>query len=238
MTEWLVRLQGHEFDLEELSDRFTSADRNVTKDEDGYYYLRSSDFDQVSDPDAVRERAFRLIELMNGATKLYTGGSYRPVEFDVVTRVDDDGKRHHHITLSATVEGRSLMTGKLIVGETGENIDVLRPPSGADSLVNLADQNAKVADALRFYARSDWFNLYKAWEVVRDAAGGESELIKKGWATKAQRRRFTGTAQSRAELGDEARHASVELQPPKNPMSLEEAQAFVRSVIEAWVRTL
>ena len=102
----MVRLKGHAFDLEELSDRFTSADRNVTKDEDGYYYMRSSDFDQVSDPDpdAVRERAFRLIELMNGATKLYSGGSYRPVEFDVVTRVDD-GKRHHHITLSATVEG-------------------------------------------------------------------------------------------------------------------------------------
>lgn len=63
------------------------------------------------------------------------------------------------------------MTGKLIVGEMGETMDLFRPPSGADSLVNLADQNEKVADALRFYARSDWFNLYKAWEVVRDAAG-------------------------------------------------------------------
>ncbi len=238
MTEWLVRLKGHEFDLEELSDHFTSADRNVKKEEDGYYYLRSSDLNELDEPDAVRERAFKFIELVNGATKLYTRGSYRPVEFDVVTRIDDSGNRHHHITLSATVEGRSRMTGKLIVGDMGETMDVLRPPSGADPLVNLADQNEKVADALRFYARGDWFNLYKAWEVVRDAAGGETELIKKDWATKAQRRRFTGTAQSRAVLGDEARHAIEKVQPPKNPMSLEEAQAFVRSAIEAWVRTL
>jgi hypothetical protein len=238
MTEWLVRLKGHEFDLEELCDHFTSADRNVKKEEDGYYYLRSSDFDQMSEPDAVSERAQDLMERINGAAKLLSGVSYRPVEFDVVIRVDDDGKRHHHMTLSSTIEMRSRVTGKLTVGETGETMDVLRPPSGVDSLVNLADQNAKVADALRFYARSDWFNLYKAWEVVRDAAGGETELIKKGWATKAQRRRFTGTAQSRAELGDEARHAREKVQPPKNPMSLEEAQAFVRSVIEAWVRTL
>jgi hypothetical protein len=234
----LVRLKGHAFDLEELSDRFTSADRNVTKDEDGYYYLRSSDFDQVSDPDAVRERAFRLIELMNGATKLYTGGSYRPVEFDAVTRVDDDGKRHHHITLSATVEGRSRMTGKLIVGETSENIDVLRPPSGADCLVNLANQNEKVADVLRFYEKGDWVNLYKAWEVVCDAAGGLHQVVKNGWATESDRSRFTQTAQSRAELGDEARHASERIKAPKNPMNLEEAKRFVKSVIQAWVRTL
>jgi hypothetical protein len=238
MAEWLVRLKGHAFDLEELCDHFMSANLNVKKDDDGHYYLRSSDFDQMSEPDAVSERAQDLIAHMNGAVRLLSGVSYRPVEFDVVTRVDDDGKRHHHMTLSATVEVRSRMTGTLIVGETGETMDVLRPPSGVDSLVNLADQNEKVADALRFYARSDWINLYKAWEVVRDAAGGETELIKKGWATKAQRRRFTGTAQSRAELGDEARHASEKVQPPKNPMSLEEAQAFVRSVVEAWVRTL
>jgi hypothetical protein len=192
----------------------------------------------VSDPDAVRERAFRLIELMNGATKLYTGGSYRPVEFDAVTRVDDDGKRHHHITLSATVEGRSRMTGKLIVGETSENIDVLRPPSGADCLVNLANQNEMVADVLRFYEKGDWVNLYKAWEVVCDAAGGLHQVVKNGWATESDRSRFTQTAQSRAELGDEARHASERIKAPKNPMNLEEAKRFVKSVIQAWIRTL
>ena len=35
MTEWLVRLKGHEFDLGELSDHFASAKCNVKKDDDG-----------------------------------------------------------------------------------------------------------------------------------------------------------------------------------------------------------
>ncbi len=238
MTEWLVRLKGHEFDLEELSDHFASAKCNVKKDDDDYYYLRSSDLDQMSDPDVVSERAQELIAHMNGATKLLSGGSYRPVEFDAVTQVGDDGKRHHHITLSATVEGRSRMTGKLTVGETDETTDVLRPPSGAESLVHLANQNEKVADALRFYERGDWVNLYKAWEVVCDAAGGLHQVVKNGWAAEPDRSRFTGTAQSREELGDDARHASERYEPPANPMSLDEARSFVKSVIEAWISRL
>jgi hypothetical protein len=238
MTKWLVRLKGHEFDLQELSDHFASADRNVSKDKDGYYYLRSSDFDPMSDSDAVRERALRLIELMNGATTLHTGGSYRPVEFDAVTQVGDDGKRHHRITLSATVEGRARMTANPSVGETGEAVDAPRPPDEAESLVHLADRNHRVADALRFYERGDWVNLYKAWEVVSDAAGSLHQVVKNGWADDDERRRFTGTAQSREVLGDEARHASVKFKAPKNPMTLEEARAFVQCVIRAWVATL
>jgi hypothetical protein len=238
MTEWLIRLEGHKFDLEDLSDHFTSAARNVKSDTDGYYYLRSSDFNQMSDPDAVRKRALRLIELMNAATKLHTGGSYRPVQLDAVTQIDDSGKRLHHIMLSASSEGRSRMTAKLSVGETGGTVNVPQPPSGAESLVDLADQNEKVADALRFYERGNWINLYKAWEVVCDAAGGTHAVVNKGWADVAERRRFTGTAQSSEELGDEARHASQRCKAPKNPMTLYEAQGFVRSVIQAWVQTL
>jgi len=235
MTEWLVRLKGHEFDLGELSDHFASAKCNVKKDDDGYYYLRSSDFDQMTEPDAVRGRALRLIELMNGAAKLHAGEGYRPVEFDGLSRIDEHGRRHHHVFLSAVVEGRSRMTATPSVGGTA---NAPRPPSGAEHLVDLADQHQEVADALRFYERGDWVNLYKAWEVVCDAAGNTHQVVRNGWAAEPDRSRFTGTTQSREELGDEARHASEKFKAPKNPMSLEEARAFVRSVIRAWVQTL
>jgi hypothetical protein len=45
-------------------------------------------------------------------------------------------------------------------------------------------------------------------------------------------------AQSKDELGDDARHASERYKAPKTPMTLHEARAFVKSVIEAWARTL
>ena len=45
----------------------------MRKDEDGYYYLRSSDFDSLTDDETVRERALELIEYINGAARLHFG---------------------------------------------------------------------------------------------------------------------------------------------------------------------
>jgi hypothetical protein len=238
MSEWSVRLKGDVFDLDELYDHFHSPERNVKKDEDGHYYLRSTDFDSLADENAVRARALELVERMNWAATFHSGNSYRPVEFDVVTRIDESGKPVHHITLTAKLEGRSRMSAKPTVIREGDFADTPRPPSEVESIAALAERDERVADALRFFARGDWVNLYKAWEVVGDAAGGAHEIVNKGWADKTEQGRFTGTAQSKDELGDEARHASGKYKAPKSPMTLDEARTFVKSVIEAWVRTL
>ena len=74
--------------------------------------------------------------------------------------------------------------------------------------------------------------------MVCDAAGGMHNVVKNGWAKEPDRSRFSGTAQSRTELGDEARHASEKYKAPKDPMTLDEARGFVGSVIRAWVATL
>ena len=238
VDEWLVRLKGHQFDLEELAGHFTSATRNVGKDEDGYYYLRSESLNQMTDSQDVHERALKLIESINGAASYHVGSSYRPVEFDGLTQIDETGQRHNFVFLSGVIEARSHFFGNLTVSRAGEAINVPPARSQAETLADLADQNEKVADALRFYQRGDWINLYKAWEVVCDAAGDMRQVIKNGWAAEPDRGRFTGTAQSRAELGDEARHAAEKYKAPENPMTLNEAQDFVRSVIRAWVATL
>lgn len=238
MPEWSVRLKGHAFDLEELSDHFRSPERNVTKDEDGHYYLRSTHFDSMADDEAVRERALGLVELMNRAAKFHSGDGYRPVELDVVTRVDESGKRMHHITVTCEIGGRSRVSAKPTVIREGDSPDSPRPPSEAESMATLAERNARVADSLRYFARGDWANLYKAWEVVGDAAGGARNIVTNGWATRGTQSRFTQTAQSRKALGDEARHAIDKQDPPKNPMTLDEARAFVKSVMEAWAKTL
>lgn len=238
MSEWLVRLKGHEFDLEELSNHFRAGVWNVRKDEDDHYYLRSSDFDSLADEEAVRTRALELVERMNWAAKFHSGDGYQPVELDVVTRVDEDGKRMHHITLTSKIEARSRMSAKPTVIREGDSPNAPRPPSEVESIFALAERDARVADALRYFDRGDWVNLYKAWEVVGDAAGGARNIVTNGWATRDTQSRFTQTAQSRKVLGDEARHAIDKKDPPKNPMTLDEARAFVKSVMEAWAKTL
>jgi hypothetical protein len=82
MAELLVRLKGHEVDLEELSDHFTSDDLNVRKDKYGHHYPRSSDFGQMSDSGVVEERGRELVEYIHGVAKLLFGPGYRAVEFD------------------------------------------------------------------------------------------------------------------------------------------------------------
>lgn len=240
MTERLVRVKGHQFDLEELSEHFTSDNLNVRQDEDGHFYLRSSDFDQMSDSDDVEERGRQLVQHINGTAKLLFGPSYRAVGFDAAARIEDDGKRYHTVGSSVTISGRSRISVKATVIRADGTVeyDAPRRLDDAKSLVDLADRDDRVADALRFYERGDWINLYKAWEVVCDAAGGTHAVVNNKWAADDERRRFTGTAQSRAELGDEARHASEKYKAPEDSMTLDEAQAFVRSVIQAWIGTL
>ncbi len=77
-----------------------------------------------------------------------------------------------------------------------------------------------------------------AWKIVCDAAGGAHAVVINGWAFERDRSRFTGTAQSREELGDDARHTSERYRAPQDPMTLREAQDFVRSVIRSWISTL
>jgi|SRR5215218_7438335 len=240
MIERLVKLNGHQFDLEQLSEHFTSDELNVRRDENGSYYLRSSDFEQMSDLDAFEKRGRELVEYINGAAKLLFGSAYRSIEFDAAARIEEDGRRFHTVGTSVTISGRSRVSIDTTVISADGTVegDAPRRRDDAEALVSLADRDDRVADALRFYERGDWINLYKAWEVVSDAAGGIHAVVNKGWADEDERRRFTGTVQSRAELGDEARHASERYRTPKNPITQYEAQSFVRSVIQAWIATL
>lgn len=156
MPEWSVRLKGHAFDLEELSDHFRSPERNVRKDEDGHYYLRSTDFDSVADDQAVHERALELVERMNWSAKFHTGDGYRPVELDAVTWRDEDGNRMHTVTSSLQIGGRSRVSVKPTIIREGGSPDTPRPPSEIESLFTLAERDARVADALRYFERGDW----------------------------------------------------------------------------------
>lgn len=238
MRDWSVKLKGHAFDLEQLSDHFRSPGRNVRKDEDSHYYLRSTDFDSMTDSEAVRERALALVAHMNRAARFHAGNGYQRVEVDVVAWIDEDGKRMQTVTSSVQIGGRSRVSVKPTVIREGDSPDAPHPPSEVESMFALAERDQRVADALRYFDGDDWVNLYKAWEVFRDAAGGEHILIRNGWTTKKAKNRFTQTAQSRKALGDEARHASEKYEAPKNPMTLDEARAFVKSVRGEWIRTL
>lgn len=52
MAKWLVRFKGERFDLEDLPSLLRSPELNITE-ENGFYYLQSSEFDSLTSSDEV-----------------------------------------------------------------------------------------------------------------------------------------------------------------------------------------
>jgi hypothetical protein len=99
-------------------------------------------------------------------------------------------------------------------------------------MIAVAERNPGIATALNFYQRGDWFNLYKAWETVRDGTNGRSNR----WTSEKERSRFTNTVNNPEAIGDEARHGVKTGDLPSKPMSIDEAWQFVGRLCRTWIR--
>jgi len=233
MPNWLVRLRGEKFDLEDLPSLLRSPEHTVIE-EDGSYYLKSSDFDSFSSADDVRKCAIKIIDWLNGAMKLRSP-NFRSVFEDGVTFINEDGKRHHYVYLKGTIAARTKVSAELTT--SNGTLQVAPQPSDVESWLSLAKRDKAVADAFHFFGfRRDWFNLYKVYEIIRDDVGGEVKLKEKNWVPNKYLKNFTRTAQSREAIGDDARHASEKPAPPeKNPMTRKEAESLIRKLLRDWL---
>jgi hypothetical protein len=92
MTELLIQLKGEDDDLDALCGIFRSLSYRVSKEEDGYYYLRSSHLPCTVGEEDRDERAAELVMRLNVAARLLLGGNYFPVDFDGVARMDEDSQ--------------------------------------------------------------------------------------------------------------------------------------------------
>jgi hypothetical protein len=71
----------------------------------------------------------------------------------------------------------------------------------------------------------DWVDLYKIFEIIQNDVGA---IHKRGWGLpRDEVGRFTGSAQPH-------RHGVQKEAPHPQPMTLAEAQAFIRRMIHAW----
>jgi hypothetical protein len=236
MRQWLARLRGEKFDLQELPKLFDSADITVTE-EDGNYYLKSAKFTNLANAEEVLTVAAEIVDTINDVLFFHLG-NFRPAEIDAVTEVHEDGSRHHRVFLKGSVTPRSRVSiAHLTITDANGNVVESEQSGVAATLMDAAGKYRAVADALHFYRNSDWGSLYKVFEIIRDDVGGNRCLIQRGWVSKRVLSRFTRTAQSRDAIGDEARHASKKFTPPRHPMVLSEVRGVIRSILERWLQT-
>ena len=235
MPEWLVRLKGDELDLGYLPSLLRSAGHTVIE-QNGGYYLRSSDFDSLDSGDAVLERGIAIIKMLNGAMRLRVP-SFSGVGEDGVTVIEEDGRRQHFAYGSVSMQGRSRLRADatVLASDGGEQIEPQPPPSNVESWLSLADTDQAVADALGFFRENTWISLFKVYEIIEKDLGGGGAIVRNGLAARKRLRRFTHTAQSSATLGDLARHAASRTEPPPQPMTIQEAELLLRQVMLSWL---
>jgi len=236
MAEWRVHLQGEQFDLQELKEILLGNDPCIIEEQSNFY-LTSKAWDKLESSREVNTQAKAYIQELENAAYLHYKDT-TSLTIGGIIRLDDDGTRHHILIAEAGHFNYRGGRVRFMGIASGEPDRIQGRPEHPVLKFLRKSKNPLVKDALRFYRKGDWVNLYKAYEIVNDAVHGKRELVRRGWITKELLNRFTQTAQSRKALGDDARHASVKFIPPKNPMTINEAKTIVGSLLQKWLESL
>jgi hypothetical protein len=148
MSEWRVRLKGHQYDLETLSFRLHGVGQRIISEGDSYYLI-SSYFADLSEASDVHRSASTLIEHLNGIGKLLVGDFSR-IELDAVTLVQDDGSRQNFVFLSGTLQERSRMMATLTVVDKAGYVkeEKASRPSTMEAALDIAIFDEAVAKVL------------------------------------------------------------------------------------------
>jgi hypothetical protein len=194
------------FDLESLGVLFRGGDPLVAQDPSDGYYVESLAL-QDSTGQLDHSAADALLKRINGVGRAADQG-FRPVQLRG-RYTAPDGTTHVVVGVD-TAEGRSKLTAIATVSSGG--VPVPEPPPKGPRYVKVAEQDPDVADVLRVLGQPgplDWYDIYKAWEIVEHAVGGWRHLEAQGWATHADIERLTASANHPGISGDEARHARM-----------------------------
>jgi hypothetical protein len=225
-------LDGEQLDLQRLAALFSDGDvRVVRDDESGRYYLTATDLDGAHEDDSVYVTAETLLRRINGAARIQTpdyqlvtyAGRYTTANGDQVIQPASAELR---LRVGLTAEG-------VVRGPDGEPQPA--PPSPAVTRVALAGSNARVDKVLaRMAGDLDWVNLFRIYELVRDAPKPAS-IVKMGWTTENKESAFTASANRPDVSGDDARHAvAPNTKLPNATMTLAEGQDWIRNLVSKW----
>jgi hypothetical protein len=174
---------------------------------------------------------------MNAIVKLHSE-SFMSVAIGNIGRTDEDGKlRHQYVFVEGGATARFRVHARLTVinGDSETNSTISKQASVSETRLELAEQDSKVAEALKFYSEPNGYNLFKVFEIIRKDVGGEEQINKKFSITKAETSSFRGSVKRSDVWGDKARHAVDSGDPPKNTMSYEEAVAFIKDMLRKWM---
>lgn len=238
VNSWQVQIQGWESDLEYLANHFISTPTRIIKDEIEAGFLYESDaFAECSQPADVLKIANEELSVLSGVLKL-TRNSPETLRTGAVYKRNASGKE-----IFICLQGISVRTefGDLTVSVTDNSGNLVFSPVVLPRSVTIAQLAVKfinVAKAMRLIAAPDyatWVGMYRVYEVIEADLGGEHKLKKYSWSSSSDLKRFKRSANSVTVAGDLARHGKETEKPPEDPMSLDEAAAYISYVLQSWL---
>ncbi len=233
-VSWIIPLEGHQFDVEDLPHWLAGQDVHVVKrDEKFVLVVPVNLIGESCEP--VRAFAEDHLELINGIGRLLRR-QFRPVALsDKLYGVDSMGTIIHTVVAVTGVEIR-MKAGTLRVNNGGVLGGDLRDGAAVPFILAAASSNRR-RDALVIVGRPDltWSELYLLFELVEAEVG--SRMFTLGWVAKADADLFTRTANSYSALRSEGRHGKDRGAPPLVPMQKALAVDLVRNLVSSWLLT-
>jgi len=228
--KWLVLLEDvKKSDFDNLSNLLRSSDEFSLIPVNSEYYLTSSHWESLTNESDVYWEATKPLQYISAVARIQFT-DFPLLKPDIICKVDEEGKLHRRVALSATLRVDSSSFSIQLEG--GQDII---PKLEFESWRKLAEEDEIVENVFRLFREFDrnWINLYKVYEIVEKNAG--KKKIEQ-WIIKDKIRQFKHTANSQSAIGDDARHGVDHNDPPKEPMSESEAQALIRNLVKQWLQ--
>lgn len=231
---WGVLLRGDDFALRIWEDRLPEGfDPWLVVDNDKEtveYILRSAKFDGIESAGDALAAARDLVPRIHGAIILHRKSA--PLKLtDNLICYHQDGSTSRPALIRGAIAIHMGISATLTARDTDGNVIVSEPqPTPVQQAVTLSSKNDDVFDVLHFLDQSNsWFNLYKAYEVMKDSSGGADNLAKLMGVRTDDIKLFSHTSQM-------YRHRPRKHSPPARPMELQRASQLIRSMADAWIK--
>lgn len=231
---WRVTLEGDQPDLINLAHWFPTGPVHVVGDDDGTH-LMGHHLDAQNTVGDAYVRAEYWLRQINGTAMALRSGDYRPAR--LAGQINDLDRPQDTYVMAGTIH-MVTRVHVVVVGEVRDADGNLmpQPPPPGPLILSRSTNDPALAEALRWMGAPDgpnWAHLWKAFEVLRDAAGGARDVSERCKVSVGEIESFRSSANDPSISGDEARHV-VQTRPAAPGMTIAQGREFVGRLIQAW----
>ncbi|MBL8554037.1 MAG: hypothetical protein JNL41_07145 [Phenylobacterium sp.] len=196
------------------------------------YFWSSVHLDELTPGPELFARAAALKVVFDGALYLLTS-SYRPDRLGDLYDMRSD---------------KRVSAYEVAAGGDPFSSTIVRRPLDKDARRLVSDQ---MLEGAIYLARSDlavrgmltvlgthgltYASLYQLMDFLKTHGMSEDDIVAAAGSTKAELKRFTHTANNFAAIGPAGRHGDLGYQPPRKPMTIDEASALILPAAQRFI---